>query len=385
MKEEDIRYLKCLAKRYPTVADTATEIINLKSILNLPKGTEHFITDIHGEYEQFQHIIKNASGAIKQKIEEEFGSTISQKEKRTLATLIYYPKPKLTQIIETERYIDDWYAVNLYRLVCICKRTSSKYSRSKVRKALPKEFAYIIEELLNAYGLEGDVQEIPPNGTLMPNTYHYSLGDTRQSIVKRMAESMQKKTAEIWEKRAKNLPFSTLEEAITLASIVEKETSVASERPLIASVFVNRLRKGMRLQSDPTVIYAITDGKYDLKRKLLYKDLRVSHPYNTYTNYGIPPSPICNPGSESIEAVLNPADTDYLYFVANNKGGHSFSNNYRQHTNNVNKLRKKIKAKKDAAKTKNVQEKAKKTEVKPAPDAQKNVYPEIKPKPEIVK
>lgn len=243
----------------------------------------------------------------------------------------------------------------------------------------------IIEELLNAYGLEGDVQEIPPNGTLMPNTYHYSLGDTRQSIVKRMAESMQKKTAEIWEKRAKNLPFSTLEEAITLASIVEKETSVASERPLIASVFVNRLRKGMRLQSDPTVIYAITDGKYDLKRKLLYKDLRVSHPYNTYTNYGIPPSPICNPGSESIEAVLNPADTDYLYFVANNKGGHSFSNNYRQHTNNVNKLRKKIKAKKDAAKTKNVQEKAKKTEVKPAPGAQKNVYPEIKPKPEIVK
>ena len=149
MVENDIRYLKCLAKRYPTIADTATEIINLKSILNLPKGTEHFITDIHGEYEQFQHIIKNASGAIKQKIEEEFGSTISKKEKRTLATLIYYPKQKLTQIIETERYIDDWYSVNLYRLVCMCKRTSSKYSRSKVRKALPKEFAYIIEELLN--------------------------------------------------------------------------------------------------------------------------------------------------------------------------------------------------------------------------------------------
>ena len=98
MVEQDIRYLKCLAKRYPTIADTATEIINLQSILSLPKGTEHFITDIHGEYEQFQHIIKNASGAIKQKIEEEFGSTISQKEKRTLATLIYYPKEKLTQI-----------------------------------------------------------------------------------------------------------------------------------------------------------------------------------------------------------------------------------------------------------------------------------------------
>ena len=148
MGNSDIRYLKCLARQYPTIADTATEIINLQSILSLPKGTEHFITDIHGEYDQFQHIIKNASGAIKRKIEDEFGSTISQKEKRTLATLIYYPKEKLAQVIQNEKYIEDWYAVTLYRLVCICKRTSFKYSRSKVRKALPQEFAYIIEELL---------------------------------------------------------------------------------------------------------------------------------------------------------------------------------------------------------------------------------------------
>ncbi len=148
MGDHDIRYLRCLAKQYPTIADTATEIINLQSILSLPKGTEHFITDIHGEYEQFQHIIKNASGAIKRKIEDEFGSTISEKEKRTLATLIYYPKQKLDQIMETEKYKDDWYAVTLYRLICICKRASFKYSRSKVRKAIPSEFAYIIEELL---------------------------------------------------------------------------------------------------------------------------------------------------------------------------------------------------------------------------------------------
>lgn len=148
MVDNDIRYLKCLAKQFPTVAETATEIINLQAILSLPKGTEHFITDIHGEYDQFQHIIKNASGAIKQKIEEEFGNTISQKEKRSLATLIYYPKRKLKQIVEEEKNMDDWYAVNLYRLVCICKRTASKYSRSKVRKAMPVEFAYIIEELL---------------------------------------------------------------------------------------------------------------------------------------------------------------------------------------------------------------------------------------------
>lgn len=148
MVDNDIRYLKCLAKQFPTVAETATEIINLQAILSLPKGTEHFITDIHGEYDQFQHIIKNASGAIKQKIEEEFGNTISQKEKRSLATLIYYPKRKLKQIVEEEKNMDDWYSVNLYRLVCICKRTASKYSRSKVRKAMPVEFAYIIEELL---------------------------------------------------------------------------------------------------------------------------------------------------------------------------------------------------------------------------------------------
>jgi len=146
--ENDIRYLRCLAKQYPTIAETATEIINLQSILSLPKGTEHFITDIHGEYEQFQHIIKNASGAIKRKIEDEFGKTISEKEKRTLATLIYYPKQKLDQIMESEKYKEDWYAVTLYRLICICKRASFKYSRSKVRKALPKEFAYVIEELL---------------------------------------------------------------------------------------------------------------------------------------------------------------------------------------------------------------------------------------------
>lgn len=148
MEGNDIRYLKYLAKQFPTIAETATEIINLQSILSLPKGTEHFITDIHGEYDQFQHITKNASGAIKQKIDEEFGNTIGQKEKRNLATLIYYPKRKLQQVIENEKYLDDWYSVNLYRLVCVCKRTASKYTRSKVRKAMPAEFAYVIEELL---------------------------------------------------------------------------------------------------------------------------------------------------------------------------------------------------------------------------------------------
>ncbi len=147
-KTFDARYLRYLARQYPTIAETATEIINLQSILSLPKGTEHFITDIHGEYDQFQHITKNASGAIKRKIEDEFGNSISERDKRMLATLIYYPKQKLAHIVETEKYLDDWYPVTLYRLVCVCKRTAFKYSRSKVRKAIPKEFVYIIEELL---------------------------------------------------------------------------------------------------------------------------------------------------------------------------------------------------------------------------------------------
>ena len=148
LENADFRYLKSLSKLYPTVASAATEIINLKAIMSLPKGTEHFITDIHGEYEQFQHIIKNGSGAIKRKIEEEFGNSLTEAEKRSLATLIYYPEQKIEQLLKDETNVDDWYKVTLYRLVCVCKRASFKYTRSKVRKALPKGFEYVIEELL---------------------------------------------------------------------------------------------------------------------------------------------------------------------------------------------------------------------------------------------
>lgn len=148
MSKEDLSVLKLLAKQYPTIAEASTEIINLKSIMNLPKGTEHFLTDIHGEYEQFNHVLKNGSGSIRRKIDEEFGNTLREKEKKSLATLIYYPEEKLALISETEEYIDDWYKITLHRLVQITKRVASKYTRSKVRKALPKDFAYIIEELI---------------------------------------------------------------------------------------------------------------------------------------------------------------------------------------------------------------------------------------------
>ncbi len=148
METGEIRYLKSLAKQYPTIPLAATEIINLQAILSLPKGTEHFITDMHGEYDQFRHIMKNGSGAIKRKIEEEFSNSLSIAEKKGMATLIYYPKLKLKQVLKQEENMEDWYKVTLYRLIRVCKNASSKYTRSKVRKALPKDFAYVIEELL---------------------------------------------------------------------------------------------------------------------------------------------------------------------------------------------------------------------------------------------
>lgn len=148
MNEKDARVLKVLAKQYKNIAAASTEIINLQSILNLPKGTEHFLTDIHGEYEQFNHVLKNGSGSIRRKIDEEFGSTISNRDKKSLATLIYYPEEKVEIAQREEEYIEDWYKISLHRLVQMIKRVSSKYTRSKVRKALPKDFAYVIEELI---------------------------------------------------------------------------------------------------------------------------------------------------------------------------------------------------------------------------------------------
>lgn len=148
MDEQYLKYLKLLSKQYPTIAKASTEIINLASILNLPKATEHFLTDIHGEYEQFLHILKNGSGSVRRKIEEEFGNRISQKDKRSLATLIYYPEEKMELILKVEDNLDDWYKITLYRLIQISKHVASKYTRSKVKKALPQDFAYIMEELL---------------------------------------------------------------------------------------------------------------------------------------------------------------------------------------------------------------------------------------------
>ena len=148
MENMENRYLDRLSDLYPTIAAASTEIINLQAILNLPKGTEHFLTDVHGEDEAFSHVLRNGSGAVRSKIEDVFGNTMSVKDKKALATLIYYPKAKMEQVKRTESNMDDWYRVNLYRLIEVSKRAASKYTRSKVRKSLPKDFSYVIEELI---------------------------------------------------------------------------------------------------------------------------------------------------------------------------------------------------------------------------------------------
>ena len=154
----DLRYLQLLSRSFPTIADASTEIINLEAILNLPKGTEHFLTDLHGEYEAFQHVLKNASGAVKRKVNEIFGHTLRESEKKEICTLIYYPEEKLRLVKEREKDLEDWYQITLNQLVKVCQNVSSKYTRSKVRKALPEEFSYIIQELLHESSIDPNKQ-----------------------------------------------------------------------------------------------------------------------------------------------------------------------------------------------------------------------------------
>jgi UPF0755 protein len=195
--------------------------------------------------------------------------------------------------------------------------------------------AEIFQLLEGTEGLEGALPPPPPEGSLLPETYFYALGDRRAEIVKRMQRAMQDALAELWPERARRLPFTTREEALTLASIVDKETAAADERDMVAAVFVNRLRRGMRLQADPTVIYGLTEGEGRLGRELTRRDWEHDSDYNTYRIAGLPPGPIANPGRAAIEAVLNPADVDYLYFVADGSGGHAFARTLDEHNRNV--------------------------------------------------
>ncbi|PIE08122.1 MAG: branched-chain alpha-keto acid dehydrogenase subunit E2 [Rhodobacterales bacterium] len=199
----------------------------------------------------------------------------------------------------------------------------------------------IVNALARADFLTGSVT-VPAEGMLAPDSYDVHKGDERGQVIGRMIAAQEKRLAEAWEARADDLPYGTPQEALIMASIIEKETGVASERREVASVFVNRLERGMRLQTDPTVIYGITRGKESLNRGLRQSELRAETPYNTYVIDGLPPTPIANPGLASIEAALNPAQTDYVFFVAktlNPGDGHVFSSSLEDHNAAVARLR----------------------------------------------
>lgn len=189
--------------------------------------------------------------------------------------------------------------------------------------------------IANYPDLEGEIDLDVKEGELLPETYSFELGASRNSIILQARVAMQKALEEVWASRDSSLPLKDVNELLTLASIIEKETGVPEERPLVASVFLNRLKKGMRLQTDPTVIYAITEGETSFGRSLKRADLKIDSPYNTYLNYGLPPGPICNPGREALMAAARPQQSDYLYFVADGKGGHRFARSLNEHNRNV--------------------------------------------------
>ena len=197
----------------------------------------------------------------------------------------------------------------------------------------------IVEKIRANPDLHGDIAEIPPEGSLLPDTYKFGRDDTRQEIIERMQAAQAKFLAKVWEERDEGIVVQTPEEALILASIVEKETGRADERPRIASVFQNRLRKNMRLQSDPTIIYGLVGGKGVLDHPIQQDELDRDTQYNTYKINGLPPTPIACPGRASIEAVLKPAKTKDLYFVADGKGGHVFAATLEDHNKNVAKWR----------------------------------------------
>ncbi|HEY8129358.1 MAG TPA: endolytic transglycosylase MltG [Hyphomicrobium sp.] len=212
----------------------------------------------------------------------------------------------------------------------------------------------IVERLKAEPNLSGEIATIPPEGSLLPDTYYFSKGASRSEILDRMRNDMQKAMATLWDDRDPDLPVRSVEELVTFASIVEKETGRPDERDRVAAVFYNRLKKSMRLQSDPTIIYGIVGGQGILGRSITKADIDAKSPYNTYQINGLPPGPICNPGKSAILAALHPAKTADLYFVADGSGGHTFSETLKEHNSAVQKWRaveKQSKAKQGAGDT----------------------------------
>ncbi len=217
---------------------------------------------------------------------------------------------------------------------------SGKVYRHKLTIPEGLTSAQIVALIDAAPALDGAIEAEPPEGTLLPDTYLYVMGNTRQELLTRMHRAMEKALAEAWANRAPNLSLASPAEAVTLASIVEKETAKPAERPRVAGVFLERLRLGMKLQADPTVIYVMTrGGAVPMPHPLGHDDLAIESPYNTYVDKGLPPTPIDNPGIASLKAALQPDDRGDLYFVADGTGGHAFAKTLDEHNKNVAKLR----------------------------------------------
>jgi UPF0755 protein len=197
----------------------------------------------------------------------------------------------------------------------------------------------IVARLLEDDVLTGDLKNIPREGTLLPDTYNFTRGVTREQMIQRMQQAQQKLVEEVWEHRSPDLPIKTPDQLVVLASLVEKETGKPEERTRVAAVFLNRLKQKIKLQSDPTIIYGLVGGKGTLGRPIMKSEIAQATPYNTYLIDGLPPGPIANPGRASLEAVANPARTRELYFVADGSGGHAFAETYEQHQKNVARLR----------------------------------------------
>jgi len=197
----------------------------------------------------------------------------------------------------------------------------------------------IVERLLETDILAGNVKEVPREGSMLPESYRYPRGASRDQVIQRMQQAQARVVQEVWERRMPDLPLRTPQQLVTLASIVEKETGRADERTRVAAVFINRLKQRMKLQSDPTIIYGLVGGKGTLGRSILKSEIEQHTPYNTYVIEGLPPGPISNPGRAALEAAANPARTKELYFVADGTGGHAFSETLEQHQRNVARLR----------------------------------------------
>jgi UPF0755 protein len=197
----------------------------------------------------------------------------------------------------------------------------------------------IVQRLLDIDILNGNIREVPREGSLLPESYKFTRGTPREQVIQRMQQQQRRIVQEIWDHRMADLPLKTPEQLVTLASIIEKETSRPDERTRVAAVFVNRLKQKIKLQSDPTIIYGLVGGKGTLGRPIMEGEIRQPTPYNTYVIEGLPPGPIANPGRASLEAAANPARTKEIFFVADGTGGHAFAENYDQHQKNVERLR----------------------------------------------